>query len=223
LNESFYIRFGKRWFDGVASALGLIVLSPFLVVTAIAVKLDSPGPAFFLQTRVGQFGKLFSMFKFRSMKTGGEAGSKLTPSADPRITRLGAWLRRTKIDELPQLFNVVLGDMSLVGPRPEVPDFVAHYTKAQRAVLNARPGITGPSANVYEEELLASQQDKEYFYITTVLPAKLEIDLRYCEKIAFLSDLETLYQTFAKLLTRVYELSKHIPHSYRKSYRDSYD
>ena len=213
MKPSFYLLFGKRWFDAVFSTLGLFLLSPFLLATAIAVKLDSSGPAFFKQPRIGRLGKPFLIIKFRSMKAGGEAGSKLTPAADPRITRLGAWLRRTKIDELPQLFNVMLGDMSLVGPRPEVAEFVSHYTREQLTVLDARPGITGPSANVYEEELLAGQIDKERFYIHSVLPKKLEIDLRYTKSITFPGDLYTLFQTFSKLLMRVYELCKQIQHT----------
>lgn len=213
MKPPFYLRFGKRWFDAVFSTLGLLLLSPFLLATAIAVKLDSSGPAFFKQPRIGRLGKPFLIIKFRSMKGGGAAGSKLTPAADPRITRLGAWLRRTKIDELPQLFNVMLGDMSLVGPRPEVSEFVSHYTKEQLAVLDARPGMTGPSANVYEEELLASQTDKERFYINSVLPKKLQIDLHYTNNITFSGDLYTLFQTFSKLSIRVYELYKQIPHS----------
>jgi lipopolysaccharide/colanic/teichoic acid biosynthesis glycosyltransferase len=191
-----------------------VLISPMLVLVGLAVKLSSRGPVFFRQIRIGQFGKPYLMFKFRSMKTEERPGSQLTALGDPRITPLGAWLRRTKIDELPQLFNVVLGHMSLVGPRPEVPDFVQHYTSKQRMVLSARPGITGPSANVYEEELLASHHDKETFYITTVMPAKLEIDLHYCENIAFRTDCYVLYRTFAKLLIRVYELYKRTPHPY---------
>lgn len=211
MNSTFYSLYGKRCFDLLASVPGLLLLSPFLVVVGIAVKLDNPGSALFVQIRVGQYGRPFLMYKFRSMKARRETGSKLTPAADPRITRLGAWLRRTKIDELPQLLNVVLGDMSLVGPRPEVPEFVQRYNDRQRNVLDARPGITGPSANVYEEELLASQENREDFYVRTVMPAKLAIDLTYCENISFGGDLHILYQTFTKLLNRVYELYKRTP------------
>jgi len=221
IQDSFYIRHGKRTFDAAAATLGLAVLAPFLLVTAIAVKLDDPGPALFSQIRVGQFGRKFRMFKFRSMRVGGGEGSKLTPAGDPRITRLGKWLRKTKIDELPQLLNVVLGNMSIVGPRPEVPEFVCHYNETQRGVLKARPGITGPSANVYEEELLASQEDKERFYIHSVMPRKLEIDLHYVQKISFCGDVRTLYHTIEKLLVRLYELSTRSPHSFHANYRNS--
>jgi lipopolysaccharide/colanic/teichoic acid biosynthesis glycosyltransferase len=212
MKKSFYVRMGKRCFDFVAAAIGILILSPFLIPVAIAVKLSSRGPVFFRQIRVGQFGRPFQMFKFRSMRTRNKPGSQLTASGDPRITPVGAWLRRTKIDELPQLFNVVLGDMSLVGPRPEVPEFTSHYTEEQSRVLECRPGITGPSANVYEEELLAGQEDKENFYITTVLPAKLEIDLGYCQSVAFGTDLHILFQTFAKLLIRVHGPYKQVSH-----------
>lgn len=221
IRDSFYIRYGKRAFDAVTATLGVAVLFPFLLVTAIAVKLDDPGSALFSQVRVGQFGRKFRMFKFRSMRGGGGAGSKLTPAGDPRITRLGKWLRKTKIDELPQLLNVVLGDMSIVGPRPEVPEFVRHYNEAQRGVLNARPGITGPSANVYEEELLASQEDKERFYLHSVMPGKLEIDLRYVQTISFRGDMRTLFHTIKKLLVRLYELSTRTSHSFHANYRNS--
>jgi lipopolysaccharide/colanic/teichoic acid biosynthesis glycosyltransferase len=203
MKNTFYVRVGKRCFDTAGAAFGLLLILPILLLTGLAVKLSSRGPIFFRQLRVGQFGRIFVMFKFRSMRTGGTPGSNLTASGDPRITPLGRWLRRTKIDELPQLFNVLLGQMSLVGPRPEVSEFVNQYTETQREVLNVRPGITGPSANVYEEELLASRRHKEEFYLMTVLPAKLAIDFRYCETIAFSSDLRILFQTFAKLLTRV--------------------
>jgi lipopolysaccharide/colanic/teichoic acid biosynthesis glycosyltransferase len=215
MKKLFYVRIGKRCFDIASSICGIFLISPLLVSVGLAVKLSSRGPVIFRQIRVGQFGKAFRMFKFRSMRTEGEHGSKLTASGDPRVTPLGAWLRRTKIDELPQLFNVVLGDMSLVGPRPEVPEFAEQFGEKQRAILNARPGITGPSANVYEEELLADHKDIEKFYVTTVLPAKLEIDLRYCQNITFRTDLYILYQTFAKMLTRLYEPYKRVPYPAR--------
>ena len=138
----------------------------------------------------------------------GGQSSNLTATGDPRITQLGSWLRKTKLDELPQLLNVLLGDMSLVGPRPEVPEFTATYSEAQKAVLEVRPGITGPSANVYEEELLSRQSNKEKFYQETVLPAKLKIDLNYCENISFSHDLNVLLLTFAKIFKRIYEMCR---------------
>jgi lipopolysaccharide/colanic/teichoic acid biosynthesis glycosyltransferase len=202
--SSFYGRFGKHAFDLVAAGIGFLFLLPFLAAIGLAVRLTSRGPMIFRQIRVGQFGKPFELLKFRSMRVGSEKGSQLTAVGDPRITPLGMWLRRTKVDELPQLWNVVRGDMSLVGPRPEVPLFVAQYSDQQRAVLNARPGITVPEINVYEEELLAGQVDKEQFYLNTLLPAKLETDLAYISEIRFSSDLDVLFQTFKKLLFRVH-------------------
>jgi lipopolysaccharide/colanic/teichoic acid biosynthesis glycosyltransferase len=202
---SFYLRFGKRAFDLTAAGVGVLLLLPFLAAVGLAVRLTSRGPMLFRQIRVGQFGKPFELLKFRSMRVGSEKGSQLTAVGDPRTTPLGRWLRRAKVDELPQLWNVIRGDMSLVGPRPEVPLFVAQYSDPQRTVLNARPGITGPKINVFEEELLARQADKQQFYLNTLLPAKLETDLAYVSDIRFSSDLDVLFQTFKKLLFRVHE------------------
>lgn len=202
---SFYKRFGKRAFDLTAAGVGVLLLFPFLAAIGLFVRLTTRGPMLFRQTRVGQFGKPFELLKFRSMRVGSEKGSQLTAVGDPRITPLGTWLRRTKVDELPQLWNVIRGDMSLVGPRPEVPRFVAQYTDRHRAVLDARPGITEPEINVYEEQLLAGQIDKEQFYLNTLLPAKLESELAYVSEIRFSSDLDVLFQTFKKLLFRVHE------------------
>ncbi len=204
--SSLYLRSGKRWLDVTCTAVGLIVLSPLLAIVAAAVKLTSRGPALFRQIRLGQFGKPFWMFKFRTMVEGASAGSSLTAAGDPRITPLGAWLRKTKIDELPQLFNVFLGDMSLVGPRPEVPEYTAGYTERQKRVFAAKPGVTGPSINVYEEELLARQFDKESFYLKTILPAKLEIDIQYAESVTFRGDLKLILATFPKIFGRLRDL-----------------
>ncbi len=190
--------------DATAASVGLVLLSPLFAVVAVLVELSSRGPVFFRQTRVGQFGREFKIFKFRSMRERAEAGSPLTAAGDPRITPLGAWLRRTKVDELPQLFNVIVGNMSLVGPRPEVPRFVAGYNEKQRRVLDVRPGITGRSIIYEEEKLLAGcEQDLEEFYVKTVLPAKLETDFDYSQNVSFFTDLHILFRTFAKLLIRV--------------------
>lgn len=214
LDQTFYSRTGKRWLDLAGAISGLIVLAPFLVVVAVAVRLTSPGPAFFRQVRVGQFGKPFRIFKFRTMvgKSAGP-GALLTAAGDPRITPLGRWLRNTKIDELPQLMNVLLGDMSLVGPRPEVPTYVATYNERQRTVLVAKPGVTGISANVREEELLASHADKEAFYLSTILPAKLEIDIAYCEKIRLVNDLKMILSTAITVVAWILERSSPFPRS----------
>jgi lipopolysaccharide/colanic/teichoic acid biosynthesis glycosyltransferase len=211
VSETLYFTFGKRWFDATVARVALIVLSPLFLATAIAIKLTSRGPVFFRQVRVAQFERLFRIFKFRTM-TGANQGkaSLLTAAGDPRITALGGWLRRTKIDELPQLINVLWGDMSLVGPRPEVPEYAARYTDRQREVLRVKPGITGPAANNYinEEQLLAGQPDKEAFYLRTILPAKLEHDIAYCERVQFRRDLLLILETFAKICHRFVESAK---------------
>jgi lipopolysaccharide/colanic/teichoic acid biosynthesis glycosyltransferase len=211
MTQSFYARTGKRWFDAACSLLGLIVLSPLLLLAALAIKLTSRGPVFFRQVRIGRYEKPFRIFKFRTMLgNGGARGPLLTAAGDPRVTRVGGWLRKTKADEFPQLINVFVGEMSLVGPRPEVPAYTAGYSEAEKAVFLIRPGITGPAANnfVHEEELLADQLDKEVFYVTTVLPAKLRIDLNYCHEIRFLQDLRIIFATFAKVFGKTAGLPK---------------
>jgi len=200
MTSTFYTRFGKRSLDLVLSFGGLLLLSPFLLLVAIAVKLSSSGPALFRQTRVGRFEKPFRILKFRTMRQSSSAsGSLLTASGDSRITPLGKWLRKTKIDELPQLFNVLAGDMSLVGPRPEVPFYTAQYSAHQKRIFAVRPGITGPSIIMDEEDLIAAQPDKEAYYVSAIMPAKLEIDLAYCQKIRFGEDLRLLFATLARL------------------------
>jgi lipopolysaccharide/colanic/teichoic acid biosynthesis glycosyltransferase len=213
------VRIGKQCFDTLAAAVGLFLLSPTLVLVALLVKLSSRGPVFFRQTRSGRHAAPFQIFKFRSMRVGSDHGSQLTAAGDPRVTTIGNWLRRTKIDELPQLLNVVLGQMSLVGPRPEVPKFTAQYTPAQSRVLDVRPGITGSSIIVNEEQLLAGRPDHETFYLTTIVPAKIAIDLEYCENLTFSNDLYILYQTFAALLIRFDEPYTDSPHTLRSSFK----
>jgi FlaA1/EpsC-like NDP-sugar epimerase/lipopolysaccharide/colanic/teichoic acid biosynthesis glycosyltransferase len=206
---SFYRRSGKRCFDAIAAFFGLLVLLPVFLLVGIVIKLTSRGPAFFRQLRVGRLGKPFYIFKFRTMvQHSASAAPLLTAAGDSRITPAGKSLRTTKIDELPQLINVLLGEMSIVGPRPEVPKYTADYTDAQKAILWERPGITGPSANVYEEELLAVQSDQESYYVSTILPAKLAIDLQYCENISFFGDITLIFQTFVKIFTRLHSGSK---------------
>jgi lipopolysaccharide/colanic/teichoic acid biosynthesis glycosyltransferase len=202
MNRTFYDRIGKRWLDAVCAILGLLVTSPVFVVTAILIRLTSSGPVFFRQVRLGQQGRRFRIFKFRTMASGASTkGNLITANDDPRITRLGKLLRRTKIDEIPQLLNVLRGEMSFVGPRPEVPHYAAGYTHWQSRVLMARPGITGPAAIAFvnEEEILARQLDKDAFYRATLLPAKLDLDLQYCENIRFLTDLKLVLKTLARL------------------------
>jgi len=197
-----YRRFGKRLFDFVASAFGLAVTSPLFGLCAVAIQLDSPGPIFFRQRRVGQGGKPFEIIKFRTMvhQPSGNA-LKITADGDSRITPVGKWLRKLKMDELPQLFNVLKGEMSLVGPRPEVPEYVAFYNDEQKRVLDVKAGITGPASLAYidEEEVLAAATDKEAFYIHTLMPRKLSLDLRYCERVSLAQDLRMILATLARL------------------------
>lgn len=199
---TFYFRYLKRVMDLVVALGGLIVTSPLLLLCAVAVRLDSPGPIFFRQKRVGQYGNEFTILKLRTMVHGAEAkGPKLTASDDPRITRIGKWLRRTKIDEIPQLLNVLKGEMSVVGPRPEIPEYVPTYTEAQKRVFLLKPGITGPASLAYidEEQLLAASGDAEAFYVETVLRRKLDLDLAYCERVSFLGDVRLILLTLRTL------------------------
>ena len=192
----------KRLFDIVGAALALALLSPLLLLVALRIKLDSPGPVFFRQQRVGRHGVLFRIHKFRTMDHGAP-GLQITVGADPRITREGGWLRRTRVDELPQLIDVLQGTMSLVGPRPEVPRYVAHYPPALRArVLAVRPGITDPASlqALDESALLARAADPEREYIERILPAKLQTSANYAETATLRSDLVVLLRTARRLL-----------------------
>jgi len=200
VTATFYTRFGKRWFDAAASFAGIVLLSPFLAAVAIAVRLTSAGPVLFRQERSGRFEKPFHILKFRTMKVQPPgAGLLVTVAEDPRVTPLGRWLRKTKIDELPQLFNVLAGDMSLVGPRPEVSLYTAIYSANQKRVLLVRPGITSPKISFDEEALLAGNANPERFYRETLMPAKLELDLAYCENICFAEDLHILFRTVGQV------------------------
>lgn len=202
-NSSLYVRFGKRCLDALVSFIGLFFLSPLLLLIAIAVRLTSPGPALFSQVRTGQFEKPFRILKFRTMSVAPLVpGPLITAAGDPRITPLGRWLRKTKLDELPQLLNVLAGHMSLIGPRPEVPFYTSRYTGQQKEVFSARPGVTGPSINFNEEELLAGRADREHFYFTVVMPAKLEVHRAYCANIRFTEDLRILFVTLVGLFRR---------------------
>jgi lipopolysaccharide/colanic/teichoic acid biosynthesis glycosyltransferase len=209
MNRTFYTKAGKRALDLTLAVPGLIVLSPLLLVAGAAVRITSPGPALFRQIRVGQDEKPFRIFKFRTMFVQNEKSNRetfLTAAGDPRITPIGRWLRKTKVDELPQLINVLAGDMSMVGPRPEVPAYTSTYNERQRAILAAKPGVTGPSANVHEEELIASHPDKDNFYLSTVMPAKLEIDIAYCKNIRFTTDVRQIVRTVLTVFLRIVEI-----------------
>lgn len=203
VRSGFYIRFGKRILDIIGAMATLVIAGPILFLCAVAVRLESRGPVFFRQWRVGQNAKPFRVMKLRTMIHGADAqGPKITASGDPRITTVGRFLRKTKLDELPQLFNVLRSEMSLVGPRPEVPEYTLKYSLAERKVLDAKPGITGPAslAHINEEQLLAGRPDKEHFYVTTIMRRKLQLDLAYCGKISLLRDLKNIFQTAGALL-----------------------
>lgn len=193
---------GKRAFDLLFALVFLALLLPLLMLFALAVALTSPGGAFFRQVRVGRHGREFRLLKFRTMRPGSEAKGQLTIGGrDPRITGVGYFLRKTKLDELPQLWNVLAGEMSVVGPRPEVPKYVALYNAEQRAVLSVRPGITGMASIHYidENELLAKASDPEQAYIQEVMPAKLALDLRYVKEQRFGLDLRIILATVGKV------------------------
>jgi lipopolysaccharide/colanic/teichoic acid biosynthesis glycosyltransferase len=188
----------KRLFDIVMAGVGLVLVSPVLALVAIAVRLDSPGPVLFRQERVGRNFKAFWILKFRTMTTdAGPPGAQLTVGADPRITRVGRWLRKTKIDELPQLANVLVGDMSIVGPRPEVPKYVEMFRADYAVVLSVRPGLTDPASIKYRDEaaLLAASANPEQEYICTVLPEKIAIARDYIARATFASDLAVIART----------------------------
>ncbi len=189
----------KRTFDIIASGLGLIVLSPLFWVLAIWIKLDSKGPVFYRQVRVGYKNKDFRIFKFRSMRVGSDKGSLVTIGGhDPRVTRSGYFIRKFKFDELPQLINVFVGDMSLVGPRPEVRHYVDYWTPEQLHVLDVRPGITDPASIKFrnENELMEKAEDPEKYYIQVIMQEKIKLYLEYVEKHNFLYDLGLIFKTF---------------------------
>lgn len=198
-----YCRVLKPHLEAVVAGIGLLLLSPLLLLCAILIKLDSRGPVLFKQMRTGQHGRPFKILKFRTMThSAGTAGPQVTVAGDTRITKVGRWLRRSKIDELPQLVNILRGEMSFVGPRPEVPKYTAFYDARQRRVLSVKPGITGPASLVFatEEKLLANQADTEHFYVSRLMPIKLEMDISYCEKAGFLADIKLILQTMLRLL-----------------------
>lgn len=189
----------KRLFDIVASGLGLIVLSPLFLILAIWIKLDSKGPVFYRQVRVGYKNKDFRIYKFRSMRVGADKGSLVTIGGhDPRVTRSGYFIRKFKFDELPQLINVFLGDMSLVGPRPEVRHYVDYWTPEQMHVLDVRPGITDPASIKFrnENELMEKAEDPEKYYIEVIMQEKIKLYLEYVEKHSFFYDLGLIFKTF---------------------------
>ncbi|WP_407426267.1 sugar transferase [Arcticibacter sp.] len=195
----------KRAFDISLSVIGLIVLSPVFIVVSLCVLLDSKGPVFYKQTRVGLNNKDFSLYKFRTMFKGSEKSGLLTISnIDTRITSCGYWLRKYKMDELPQLLNVLTGDMSLVGPRPEVRKYVDLYDKRQCSILSVKPGITDWASIQFhnESEILATSDDPEHFYINTIIPLKIEQNLKYINDNNFWVDLKIIAITLFKVVRK---------------------
>jgi lipopolysaccharide/colanic/teichoic acid biosynthesis glycosyltransferase len=196
---------GKRLLDLAGAGAGLLLLAPLLLLVALTIKLDSPGPVFYRQVRVGRGGREFRIHKFRTMRhapASGSTGPQITVGADARITRTGRWLRHSKLDELAQLIDVVTGDMSLVGPRPEVPKYVALYPAGLRErVLSVRPGITDLASIEYRHEsrLLAQSADPEHTYVHEVLPAKLALQARYVEQAGVWTDLVLIARTLRAL------------------------
>lgn len=195
----------KRLFDLVAAAVGLLVLSPVFLLLAVWIKADSPGPVFYRQRRVGRRNRDFWLYKFRSMRVGADRAGLITVGGrDPRITPSGYYLRKYKLDELPQLINVLMGDMSLVGPRPEVRRYVDLYTPEQMHVLDVRPGITDMASILYrnENELLARAEDPDKFYVEVVMQDKLRINLEYVARHSFGYDLRLIFRTFWEIVSK---------------------
>lgn len=195
----------KRAFDIIASGLGLICISPLFAILALWIKSDSKGPVFYRQTRVGKDNKDFRLYKFRSMRPDSDKFGLITVGGhDPRVTRSGYYIRKYKLDEFPQLINVFKGDMSLVGPRPEVRKYVDLYTPEQLHVLDVRPGITSLASIRYrnENEILAASDDPDRTYIEQVMPDKLAIDLEYVSRASLLTDIKLIFSTFHEILTK---------------------
>ena len=190
--------FFKRIFDLFFAAILIIILLPVYIIIAIAIKLDSKGPVFFRQTRVTQYGREFKIFKFRTMVQNAEKiGAQVTVNNDPRVTKVGRFLRKHRLDEYPQLFNIITGDMTFVGTRPEVPKYVAHYTNEMLATLLLPAGVTSEASIQYKDEahILDSAEDVDKTYIEVVLPQKMMINLQSLENYSFKNDLKTIART----------------------------
>jgi len=194
---------GKRIFDVFVSFMSIVVLSPILIIVAIIIKLNSKGPILYKQLRIGLNGKPFYIYKFRTMEMNADKnGPLITSASDLRITRVGRFLRKTKLDEMSQLFNVLKGEMGIVGPRPEVPKYVKLYTDEQERVLTIKPGMTDP-ATVYfrnEEKLLANADDKESFYINEIMPTKLKLYLQYVDNMSVIYDIKLIFLEFFAII-----------------------
>jgi lipopolysaccharide/colanic/teichoic acid biosynthesis glycosyltransferase len=195
----------KRAFDIIVSLVGLVVLLPLLLIAAVAIKLDSPGPIFFRQRRMGRAFRPFLIYKFRTMTDNRQnAGALFTVKHDPRITRVGQFLRKSKIDELPQLINVLKGEMAFVGPRPEVPSYVDLFRRDYEEILRVRPGITDLASIKYRDEasVLGQSPDPEAEYVNRVLPDKIKLAKEYLKHSSFVFDLRLMFKTFYRLFQR---------------------
>ena len=192
----------KRIFDIILSLFGLIILLPFMLIIAILIKIDSKGPIFFKQIRVTKGGREFKILKYRTMRVGSDKYSQITVGKDERITKIGSFLRKYKLDEIPQLINVLIGDMSLVGPRPEVPKYVVLYTDEQKEILKVRAGITDYASIEFSDEndLLASEKNPEEAYIEKIMPKKIELNKKYLSEISVLTDIRIILLTIKKIL-----------------------
>ena len=199
----------RRVFDTLCAAAGIVVLCPLFVVIALAIKLKGGhGPVFYLQPRVGQDGREFHLIKFRSMVTGADRQAALTVTEDPRITRVGHFLRQHKLDELPQLINVVKGDMRLVGPRPEMKRYVDSFPAEYKVLLQNPPGITDPAALAFRDESkVLDAENLEAHYLSQILPRKLRLSMEYSRHRTFLSDLKIIFQTVAGMHPKEYRAS----------------
>lgn len=195
----------KRLFDIISSGLGLVVLSPVFIILAVWIKADSKGPVFYRQTRVGRNNRDFRLYKFRSMRPDSDKLGLITVGGhDPRVTRSGYYIRKYKLDEFPQLINVFKGEMSLVGPRPEVRKYVDLYTPQQMHVLDVRPGITSLASLRYrnENELLAKVSDPDSYYVERIMPDKIKIDLEYVDNATLWNDIKIIFSTFREIIVR---------------------
>ena len=192
----------KRIFDITLSLFGLIILLPFMLIIAIFIKFDSKGSIFFKQIRVTKGGREFKILKYRTMRAGSDKYSQITVGKDERITKIGSFLRKYKLDEIPQLINILIGDMSLVGPRPEVPKYVALYTDEQKEILKVRAGITDYASIEFSDEndLLASEEEPEKAYIEKIMPKKIELNKKYLSEVSILTDIKIILLTIKKIL-----------------------
>ena len=193
----------KRFLDIICSLIGILILLPLFVLIGAWILLDDFHSPFFIQERIGQFGKPFGLFKFRSMRVNSSQNVQITVGRDPRITKVGHFIRRYKIDELPQLINVLKGDMSLVGPRPEVAKYVNLYKEEQKIVLQVKPGITDYASLEYfeESELLAKSENPEKTYIEEIMPAKIQINLKYISKASVKEDVKIIFLTLKRIVS----------------------